>query len=142
MHKTKLIQYISHWKPGFPLIFINYFFDRFGTSMNWIEITPIPRTNFQLLIYCNCPKLLQIGYEIYIFVSDLVWRMRLMLNHLIRHTKSEADLFFYTRNLWNERLTPVFEHKITFWTCVVVLWNHKGYCVIKKLVWNFRIKAF
>ena len=26
--------------------------------------------------------------------------------------------------------------------CVLVLWIHKGYCVVKKLVWKIRIKAF
>ena len=40
--------------------------------------------------------------------------------------------------LWS----PVFEYKITFWICVLVLWIHKGYCVVKKLVWNVRIKSF
>ena len=38
--------------------------------------------------------------------------------------------------------------KTGFWVqnnllnCVLVLWIHKGYCVVKKLVWNVRIKAF
>ena len=26
--------------------------------------------------------------------------------------------------------------------CILVLWIHKGYCVVKKLVWNVCIKAF
>ena len=29
--------------------------------------------------------------------------------YLIHHTKSESDLFLFTRNLSNERLKPVFE---------------------------------
>ena len=33
-----------------------------------------------------------------------------------------------------------FEYKITFWIHVLVLWIHKGYLVIKKLVWNVRIQ--
>ena len=37
-----------------------------------------------------------------------------MLINLICHTKSESDLFLYTRNFQNEPLKPVFEYKITF----------------------------
>ena len=37
---------------------------------------------------------------------------------------------------------PVFDYKITFWICFIVLSNHKGYFVVKKLVWKVRIKAF
>ena len=54
----------------------------------------------------------------------------------------DSDLFLLNRNLWNECLKPVFEYKISFWICVLVLWIHKGYCVVKKLVWDVRIKAF
>ena len=36
----------------------------------------------------------------------------------------------------------VFEYKIIFWICVLVLWIHLGYCIVKKLLWNVRIKAF
>ena len=61
-----------------------------------------------------------------------------MFINWICHTKSGSDLFLYTRN----RLKSVFEYKITFWICVLVLWIHKGYCVVKKLVWNVPIKAF
>ena len=32
--------------------------------------------------------------------------------------------------------------KTGFWVYVLVLWIHKGYCVVKKLVWNVCIKAF
>ena len=35
-----------------------------------------------------------------------------------------------------------FEYKITFWICELVLWIHKGYCVVKNIVWNVRIKSF
>ena len=62
--------------------------------------------------------------------------------NLIRRTISESDLFLYTRNLQHERLKPVFECKITFWICVLMLRIHKGYCLVKKLVGNVRIKAF
>ena len=61
----------------------------------------------------------------------------------ICHTKSESDLFLYTRNLQNGRWKLVFEYKIiTFLICVLAVWNHKGYCVVKKLVWNVHNKAF
>ena len=33
-------------------------------------------------------------------------------------------------------------HLLYLCFCVVILWIHKSYCVIKKLVWNVRIKAF
>ena len=46
------------------------------------------------------------------------------------------------RKLWNERLKLVFEYKITYWICVLVLSIYKSYFVVKKLVWNVRIKAF
>ena len=49
---------------------------------------------------------------------------------------------YHTRNLLNERLKPAFEYKFSFWICVLVLWIYKGYCLVKKLVWNVRIKAF
>ena len=65
-----------------------------------------------------------------------------MLINWIRHTKSKSELFLYTRNLENERLKSVFEYKITSWICVLALQFHIGYCVLKKLVWNVRIKAF
>ena len=54
----------------------------------------------------------------------------------------DSDLYLNTRNLKNERLKPIFEYKITFWICNLVLWIHKSYCVLKKLVWNVCIKAF
>ena len=54
----------------------------------------------------------------------------------------DSDLFLYAINLLNERLKPVFEYKITFWICVLLLWILKGYYVVKMLVWNVRIKAF
>ena len=34
-----------------------------------------------------------------------------MFINWICFTKSEADIFLYTRNLWNERLKPAFEYK-------------------------------
>ena len=58
------------------------------------------------------------------------------------HTKSESDLFLYTRNLENERLKPVFEIKIIFWICVLVLWIILLFFAVEKLVWNVCIKAF
>ena len=39
-------------------------------------------------------------------------------------------------------MKPVFEFKITFWICVLMLWIHKGYYAIKKLLWNDRFKAY
>ena len=36
----------------------------------------------------------------------------------------------------------VFEYKITSWICVLVLLIHKGYLVVKKMMWNVCIKAF
>ena len=83
-----------------------------------------------------------IWFIIYIFDSDLVRRMRLMIIDWICHTKSESDLFCIPEIFKNERLKSVFEYKMTFWICVLVLWIHKGYFVVKNLVWNVRIKGF
>ena len=58
----------------------------------------------------------------------------MILINWICHTKSESNLFFFTRNLWNAQNYLL--------NCVLVLWIHKGYCVVKKLMWNVRIKAF
>ena len=43
---------------------------------------------------------------------------------------------------WLNSSKPVFDYKITFWICVFVMWIHKGYFVVKKLVWNICIKVF
>ena len=50
-------------------------------------------------------------------------------------------VFVYHKSL-KRSLKPDFEYKITFWTCVIMLWIHKVYFVVKKLMWNARIKAF
>ena len=44
--------------------------------------------------------------------------------------------------LYQKPLKLVFEYKIAFWIYVIVMWIHKGYFVVEKLVWNVRIKAF
>ena len=67
----------------------------------------------------------------YIFESDLVWRMQLIW---------VGFTFVYQKSL-KQTLNPVCEYKITYWICVLVLWIHKGCNVVKKLVWNVRIKA-
>ena len=46
--------------------------------------------------------------------------------------------YVYYKSL-KRTLKPVFEHKITFWIFVLRLLIHKGYCLVKKLVWNVRI---
>ena len=48
----------------------------------------------------------------------------MLCNNWIRPTKSESDLVLYN------------------WICVLVLWIHKGYFVVKKLVLNVCVKAF
>ena len=50
-------------------------------------------------------------------------------------------IFVYQKSL-KGTFKPVFEYKINFWICVLSFWIHKGYFVVKKLVWNLRIKAF
>ena len=40
-------------------------------------------------------------------------------------------------------ILEIFKTKSVFlFICLLVLWIHKGYFVVKKLVWNVRIKAF
>ena len=53
--------------------------------------------------------------------------------------KNECFRFIFVHQ---KSLKPVFEYKIIFWICVLVLWIHRGFCEVKKLVWNVRIKAF
>ena len=50
--------------------------------------------------------------------------------------------FIFVFQKFKRTFKPVFEYKITFWNCGLVLWIPKGSCVVKKLVWNVRIKAF
>ena len=52
-----------------------------------------------------------------------------------------GSIFVYQKSL-KQTFKPVFEYKIIFWIFVLVLWIHKGYYVVKKLMWNVRIKAF
>ena len=42
----------------------------------------------------------------------------------------------------NKRLKPGFKYKIIVWIFVLVLLIHKGYFVVKKIVWNVGIKDF
>ena len=54
----------------------------------------------------------------------------------IRHAKSEINLslkLMFKTGFWVQ---------ITFGICVLMLSIHKGYFVVKKMVWNVRIKAF
>ena len=50
-------------------------------------------------------------------------------------------MFVYQKSL-KQTFKTGFEYKITFWICGLVLGIHKGYYVVKKLVWNVPIKAF
>ena len=84
----------------------------------------------------------------YIFDSDLVWRIHLKIKILCcvctEFLTFNAYLSTSSYQIWdrpeNERLKPVFENKITFWIWVLVLWILKGYYLVK--MWNVRIKAF
>ena len=79
--------------------------------------------------------------RLYIFYSDLVWRMQLMIIKGKKFVLCVGN-FVYQKSL-KRTFKPSFEYKIAFWICVLVmLWIHKVYCVVKKLVWNLRIKAF
>ena len=49
-----------------------------------------------------------------------------MLINWIRHTKSKSHLFLYTKS--------------PFWICVLVLWIHKGYCVVNSWCEMFVLK--
>ena len=50
-------------------------------------------------------------------------------------------IFVYKKSL-TERFKPVFEYKVTVLISVFLYWIHKGYFVVKELVWNVCIKAF
>ena len=80
----------------------------------------------------------KIGYILY-FDSDLVLRILLMLISWIHDTKSESYLYLKSLKYTIETGFWVQNH---LWICVLELWIHKAYFVIKKLVWNVYIKAF
>ena len=98
--------------------------------------------------------------KIYIFDSDLVWRMQLMIIKLnvknsccvwreflflmlinrILHIKSESDLFLYkSLNRTFKISFWVQNHRLNLFSSAVK--SQKVY-VYKKLLWNIRIKAF
>ena len=52
----------------------------------------------------------------------------------------DSDLFFIKKSLYYP-LNPVFKYIITFCICVLVMWIHKGYCVVKKLEWNVILRT-
>ena len=46
------------------------------------------------------------------------------------------------KQVYTHYFKPIFEYKITSRICVLELWTDKGYFLVKKLLWNVRIKAF
>ena len=67
----------------------------------------------------------------------------LYLNHLYCYMFIKTDnLNLYQSCYYSIPEIFIFYYKITFWICVSVLWLHKGYYVVIKLVWNLCIKAF
>ena len=60
---------------------------------------------------------------------------------LINWISQNKSFFVYQKSL-KRTFKFFFEYKIIFSICVLVLWIHRGYCVVKKLVLNVRINAF
>ena len=52
------------------------------------------------------------------------------------HTKSKSNLFMYIKFLQQ----TFHDYKITIWICVLVLWIHKGYLVMKSWCEMFVLK--
>ena len=67
------------------------------------------------------------------------FRSPLWLKNSLYYTRYFLLRFIF---VYQKSLRPVFEYKITFWIYNLALWIPKGYCVLKKLVWNVRIKPF
>ena len=65
----------------------------------------------------------------------------LMLINWIRYTKSETDLVLYTSNLLKRTFKRFWIQNHLLNLCSRAA-NSKGYCVVKKLVWNVCMKAF
>ena len=88
--------------------------------------------------------------------SDLVWRMQLMIikgYKFVLRVKGEplmlinwifipnlSRIYFLYKKSFKRTFKTGFEYKITFWIDFLVLLIHKGYCIVKKLVWNVHIK--
>ena len=75
--------------------------------------------------------------SIYIFLIDDI-----MLRNRSQYIFFPLRFIFVYQKSLKQTLKSVFENKIIFWICVLVLWIPKGYCVVKKLGCNGRIKAF
>ena len=112
-------------------IFLNLVFDR-----RWRDYFLLKQTSSFLVFYIKVKDLHENNY-----LNQKLKDLSIILNWSKIYI-FDSDLFLYTRNLSNEHLKPVFEYKISFWIYVLVLWIHRGYYVVKKLVWNVRIKAF
>ena len=75
----------------------------------------------------------------------VVCREFLALNsyYWILHSKSESNLFFFKSEMFKTNDKKQFmSTKSPFWICVLVLWIHKNYVLVKKLLWNVRNKVF
>ena len=54
-----------------------------------------------------------------------------------------SRIYFYIPDIFKTNIKNRFlSTKNTLWIYVLVVLIHRGYCVVKKLVWNIRIKAF
>ena len=90
----------------------------------------------------KCAYLRFLMYKVYFVVKKLVWNVRIKAFWYAIYI-FDWNLFIYQKSLKRTYKT-IFFNKITFWVCVLVLWIHKCYYVVKKLVWMFilNIKAF
>ena len=42
-----------------------------------------------------------------------------------------SQIFVYLLEIFKTNVKPGFEYKITFWICILAVWIHRGYCVVK-----------
>ena len=75
--------------------------------------------NFRLKIIFKNARSLKV---LSIFIGDNT------KNPMLKYIFLTTDLFLYTRNLYFERLKPVFEYKITFLNLCSRVWIHKVFC--------------
>ena len=86
---------------------------------------------------------------IYIFNSDLVWRRQLlkvkdsccMCKEFLTFPNLSWIYFVFQKSLKRMFKTGFLEQNHLLNLCSSAM-NSKGYCVVKKLLWNVRIKAF
>ena len=97
-----------------------FYFKTFWPSYNHLDL-------------CSYGQLLFLFSLFFLGVVSVV--EKIIIRKYLRGFSSKLICIFDSVLVWRTRKTS-FEYKATFRICVLALWVHKGYCVVKKLVWN------